>query len=114
MIRFSCDCGRQLVAGAENIGRLAACPMCGKTFTVPVLVFAYRAIQEEGVKAKDAANLKAIARALQDHNNTYGYCPAATAYYTKDGKPGFSWRVAILPFLGQDRLLELTLTVETL
>ncbi len=35
MIRFRCECGRQLQAQDRDIGRLAACPLCGKTAIVP-------------------------------------------------------------------------------
>jgi hypothetical protein len=35
MIRFWCECGRQLQATWDNVGRPATCPICGKTTTVP-------------------------------------------------------------------------------
>jgi hypothetical protein len=215
MIRFWCECGRQLQARAEDIGRLAACPLCGKTatvpdrdqprsqeapcneqiqsrsaplpldpdeigrenrrpfggvaqatsglatgslvcgvlsfplflglltgipaiilailalrkigqskgqlggkgsaiaglvlgciglVTVPVMLFAVERVRDASARVQDSTNLKEIGIAFHNHNDTYGYCPAATAYRTKDGKPGLSWRVAILPFIEQDNL----------
>src|SRR5947209_1316539 len=35
MIRFRCQCGRQLQAREEDAGRPAACPVCKRTTTVP-------------------------------------------------------------------------------
>jgi hypothetical protein len=35
MIRFQCECGRQLQARDDQAGRTAACPSCGRTQPVP-------------------------------------------------------------------------------
>jgi hypothetical protein len=35
MIRFRCQCGRQLQAAEINIGQPAKCPLCGQITTVP-------------------------------------------------------------------------------
>lgn len=34
----------------------------------------------------------------------HGALPMATAYRTREGKPGLSWRVALLPYLGEAEL----------
>ncbi len=223
MIRFWCECGRQLQARESDVGRLAACPMCGKTTTVPeggpdreppraaeaiqerspsrgrdrddttrepydyddepprrrrpveqapnglataslvfgilafpcmfgllaslpaillgilglrkaaqgkgtvggkgsaiaglvlgslgllmipALVFAYLRVAETGRRQADSTNLKHLSLAMHNYNDTYGSLPAATAFRTKDGKPGLSWRVALLPFIEQDNLFK--------
>jgi|SRR5262245_28443355 len=49
-----------------------------------------------------ANNLKQIGLAMHNHHDTYNGLPAN--YKTKDGKPGLSWRVAILPFIEEDKL----------
>jgi hypothetical protein len=54
-------------------------------------------------KAKSADNLKQLALAMHNYHDAHGSFPAA-AIYSKDGKPLLSWRVAILPFIDQDRL----------
>jgi RNA polymerase sigma factor (sigma-70 family) len=48
-------------------------------------------------------NLKQITLALLNDADTYGSFPTS-AIFSKDGKPLLSWRVAILPFLGEDNL----------
>jgi hypothetical protein len=226
MIRFWCECGRQLQARGDDIGRLAACPICGKTTTVPdsdqpradlrtrspgpaaehgditreplrqtprpaprdeerpvvqptswlataALVFGvlsfpcgfgvfmslpaiitgilalrkisriagelrgrgsaiaglvlgclglllvpalYLAVEGmreavNGVRVNtermtSASNLKQIAFAMRNYHSSYNFMPAATAYYTRDGRPGLSWRVAMLPFIEEDRLFK--------
>src|SRR5688572_21612089 len=35
MLRFVCECGRQLQAREEDIGKKAKCPSCGAITTVP-------------------------------------------------------------------------------
>src|SRR4051812_23931352 len=35
MIRFPCDCGRQLQARDEDVGKKAKCPTCSRVMTVP-------------------------------------------------------------------------------
>jgi hypothetical protein len=52
---------------------------------------------------KDAANrMKQLGLALHTHNDANGFLPHNTQ--TKDGKPGLSWRVVILPFIEQENL----------
>jgi hypothetical protein len=50
-----------------------------------------------------AQNLKQIVRAMHKYHDTYKCLPPA-AVYDKSGKPLFSWRVSILPFLDQAAL----------
>ncbi|MCI0456272.1 MAG: DUF1559 domain-containing protein [Gemmataceae bacterium] len=48
-------------------------------------------------------NLKQIGLALHNYEAAHGHFPPG-AIYSKDGKPLLSWRVAILPFIGQETL----------
>src|SRR4029078_6245092 len=50
-------------------------------------------------------NLKHIAIALQNYQKAYGHLPAAEIR-SDDGKPLFIWRVALLPFLGYEKLYQ--------
>jgi hypothetical protein len=79
---------------------------CLGLLVVPALVVGYQRVQESALKCRDKSHLKQMALAFHRHNDTYGYCPAATAYRTKDGKPGLSWRVAILPFIEEEALFQ--------
>ncbi len=51
-----------------------------------------------------AANLRRLALEMMEFSDTYdGYLPPP-AILSKDGKPLLSWRVALLPFLGEEAL----------
>ena len=54
--------------------------------------------------AKSSNNLKQIALAFHNYNDTYGWLP--TNELSKDKKPLLSWRVQILPFIEQDHLFK--------
>jgi hypothetical protein len=47
-------------------------------------------------------NLKQVGLAVHNYEATYGHLPADV--YSKDGKPLWSWRVLLLPFMEQDNL----------
>lgn len=57
----------------------------------------------EAAKATSMNNMKQIAIALHNYNDTYGHMPPAILY-GPDGKTPYSWRVAILPFIEQEVL----------
>ena len=50
-----------------------------------------------------AGNLRSIGMAIQAYQANFSYLPQP-AIYDKSGAPLLSWRVAILPFMGQDAL----------
>jgi hypothetical protein len=54
-------------------------------------------------RARSANNLKQIALAFHNHEAAFGCFPGA-AVRGKDGRALLSWRVAILPFLEEDKL----------
>ncbi len=58
-----------------------------------------------GETATASGNAEQIAQALQGYERANGRFPPPYLK-TKDGKPGLSWRVAILPFLDEDELFE--------
>jgi hypothetical protein len=59
---------------------------------------------QPAAKLKSSNNLKQMALAFHNYHDTYGTFPPATVY-SKDGKtPLYSWRVAILPFLDENKL----------
>jgi hypothetical protein len=48
-------------------------------------------------------NIRRIGQAMQDYDEAHGRLPAV-ATFSEDGKPLLSWRVLILPFIGQEQL----------
>ncbi|WZP00848.1 sigma-70 family RNA polymerase sigma factor [Isosphaeraceae bacterium EP7] len=54
---------------------------------------------------KTIANLKSVLLALHNYYTSYDHFPPA-ATYGPDGQPGLSWRVALLPYLGEAALYE--------
>ncbi|WP_339728453.1 DUF1559 domain-containing protein [uncultured Gimesia sp.] len=52
------------------------------------------------VKASELDNMKKIGRAFHDYHDSFTRFPPADAHLV-DGKPLLSWRVHLLPFLGQ-------------
>ena len=53
---------------------------------------------------KSANNLKQIGIAIHNYHDVNEKFPAY--FLTKDGKPGLSWRVALLPYLEEDKLFK--------
>jgi len=71
---------------------------------VALLLPAVQAAREAARRAQAANNLKQIGLALHNYHFTYKKFPANIT--DDDGKPLLSWRVAILPFIEQQRLYE--------
>jgi hypothetical protein len=68
------------------------------------LATAVRTAHEAADRTRASNNLKQIALAMHNYHASAGHFPAH-AIYSKDGKtPLLSWRVAILPYVGQDNL----------
>src|SRR5262249_26906990 len=58
--------------------------------------------KQDADRAASVKNLKQIAQAMEEYLKAFAKLPAAAVYdkYDKDGKPTVSWRVMVLPFLG--------------
>jgi hypothetical protein len=68
--------------------------------------------QEAAAKKKTAKNLEQLALAFQNYYDTMGYFPPPTKIGRK-GKPVYSWRVEICPFIEEDKLfMEIDVTNE--
>jgi hypothetical protein len=68
-----------------------------------LLIPAVQKVREAAVRAQDTNNLKQLTIAMQAYNDTYGQLPPAVVY-DRDGKPLYSWRVLLLPFIEQNNL----------
>ena len=71
--------------------------------TVALLLPAVQAAREAARRAQCVNNLKQIALGMHNFVSDKGALPPA-AISSADGKPLLSWRVALLPYLGQDSL----------
>jgi len=83
--------------------------LTGSSSIDPAALIAF--MQKDGGKSAQAAaarrtssnNLKQIALAMHNYDSAYNLLPTQ-AILDRDGKPLLSWRVAILPFIEEDRL----------
>jgi hypothetical protein len=71
--------------------------------TVAELVRAVEKVHLAAGRMQSANNLKQMGVALHNYNNAHKHFPA-NAIYSKDGKALLSWRVEILPYVGEDAL----------
>lgn len=69
---------------------------------VAFLLPAVQAAREAAHRAQCVNNMKRIGLALHNSHDTHGHFPGNIV--DKDGKPLLSWRVAILPYLGEQEL----------
>jgi len=73
----------------------------GCAFTVALLVPISRAIRDSAQTAQCTSHLKQIGLAMHNYHNIWNSFPPAFAA-DKTGRPLWSWRVALLPYLGND------------
>jgi len=65
----------------------------------------YRSVQRALALVHVNCSLKQIALSMQQYKSTHGTFPPH-AIFSKDGKPLLSWRVAILPYLEEQKLYD--------
>jgi hypothetical protein len=99
---------RRTAAGVE-FTREQSLPGSSAGSTTPVMVAlllpAVHAARTAAQRVQSTNNLKQIALAMHNHAAAFAELPAA-ASKTKEGKPGLSWRVKILPFIEQQALYD--------
>src|SRR6516162_8557351 len=81
-----------LLVGGVLVLPIAAC-------LIGLLLPAVQKVRVAAQKAKSQNDMKQIGLALHNYHSTYNQFPPPYSM-TRDGKPGLSWRVEILPFLG--------------
>lgn len=79
--------------------------LLGMSIVIALLLPGIRTARPAAFQAQCMHHLRSITIAVHNYHNTYGTLPPA---YTVDsaGKPLHSWRVLILPFLGEKSLYE--------
>ena len=94
--------GQGLAIGGIVTGSLGTL-MIGPAILLGLLLPAVQKVREAANRAQSQNNLKQIALAMHNYNSTHGSFPPAVVC-SRDGKPLYSWRVLLLPYLGNNAL----------
>jgi hypothetical protein len=70
-----------------------------------LLFSALMEVRESKVRSISVANLKRLGEAIQAYHKQHGHLPPAVIT-DKNGYPLYSWRVELLPFLGEEKLYD--------
>ncbi len=93
--------GRGLAVGGLITGFLGSALWVG--LVVLGVMYGIPKVRESAARMASSNNLMMIGMALQNYHDEHNALPEPYQR-TKDGKPGLSWRVALLPYLGEDAL----------
>jgi hypothetical protein len=89
-------------AKVERVGREVTATVRYKVNKKHLAAF-FAEVKKTEARVTYTNNGRQLGLALHNFNDAYGLLPAP-AFYGAKGEPLLSWRVAILPFIGQDRL----------
>lgn len=87
----------------EEATQLAGIAVTG--FLVALLLPAVQAAREAARRNQALSNVKSISLAMHNYYGDHNHFPTH-AIYGPEGKPLMSWRVALLPYLGEQRLYD--------
>lgn len=85
----------------SGLSLLVASPLA---VTIALLYFGGSGVDPTAAREKDQKQLEQIGAAFHGFLDAHRRLPQAVAFRTKTGLPGLSWRVALLPYLGQEEL----------
>jgi hypothetical protein len=68
------------------------------------LVYAVHRVRVASTRMQDTNSLKQLGLAMHNYHDANGRFPQSAAYQDADGRPLLSWRVAILPYIGEEQL----------
>jgi hypothetical protein len=95
--------GRGLAIGGIVTGSLGTL-LCGPVL-VGLMLPAVQKVREAATRIKSQNNLKQMAIGMLAHHDTTGRFPPG-ATINREGKPLYSWRVSILPYVEEDNLYQ--------
>jgi hypothetical protein len=75
----------------------------GPLASIAAYVAAVHRIRSAAQRIQSANNMRILMLAMHNFHDTRGHFPPAVVY-GPDGKPLYSWRVLLLPYIGQDNL----------
>ncbi|WP_406693407.1 M56 family metallopeptidase [Singulisphaera sp. Ch08] len=96
---------RTEVDGGDRVVSLHASSDGDLSAVVPMFLTAGTASRSAARRAQSQNNLKQLLLAMHNYADTYGHFPPAVIR-PADGKPPYSWRVAILPYIEQNDLFK--------
>jgi hypothetical protein len=97
--------GNELVA-TVGLPSLSDASMRANAVALGLLLPATQKVREAAGRAQDQNNLRALALAMMKYEQTEGRFPAAAGNGFPAGPTGLSWRVHLLPYLGQAALYQ--------
>jgi hypothetical protein len=84
---------------------LGACMLLAvPAILIGLLLPAVQKVREAAGRMQDSNNLKQLTLAMINYADDHGGQMPPAVVYDKDGKPLYSWRVLLLPYLGEDGL----------
>ena len=86
------------------VGVLAVLAVAGVALVMVLIFPAVAKVREAAARMQTTNNMKQVGLAMHNFHDVYKAFPMPTGYQTKDGKPGLSWRVALLPYLENEML----------
>ena len=97
--------GQWMAITGTILGGLSIPMLCVGPILIALLLPAVQSAREAARRTQCKNNLKQIGLALHNYHDAHGTFPPAVTY-DQQGRPAHSWRVLLLPFLGETGLYD--------